>query len=83
VDEVDFAGFVLARKRNYVRRRVQFDLYKGESQLLAKLTEARVLHIVSFVGSYMIARRPRHEIGHVASRALQPLRVPAESFCYR
>jgi serine/threonine protein kinase len=63
VDEVDFAGFVLARKRNYVRRRVQFDLYKGESQLLAKLTEARVLHIVSFVGSYMIARRPRHEIG--------------------
>jgi serine/threonine protein kinase len=63
VDEVDFAGFVLARKRTYVRRRVHFDVYKGESQLLAKLTEARMMHIVSFVGSYMIARRPSHEIG--------------------
>lgn len=63
VEEVEFAGFILALKRTPIRRRGRSNVDMSEIKTLARLTERRATHVVSLVGSYLIARRPMHELG--------------------
>lgn len=63
MEKVEFAGFVLALKRTQTRRRGRSTVDMREIETLAKLTERRATHVVLLVGSYLLARRPMHELG--------------------